>query len=236
MSISIHRLGFYTVLAGLASVTVLSQSTQLAAKTLPSARWQSLFERESLIAQQPDCNNPSTQTAMNLCTDLRYEAADRTLNRAYQALVPNLSAMRRQKLTDAQLRWIKFRDTECTFVGSLVEGGSMQPMIVSGCKGQITQQRTTDLEAYLSGQKRASGGNYKVADRQLNQLYQKLRQGLEPDRKRKLETAELAWIAFRDSACGFEASGGGNAARNQCLTRLTNQRNQQLQEYLAIDR
>jgi len=173
---------------------------------------------------------------MNLCTDLRYEAADRALNRAYQALVPNLSAMRRQKLTDAQLRWIKFRDTECTFVGSLVEGGSMQPMIVSGCKGQITQQRTTDLEAYLSGQKRASGGNYKVADRQLNQLYQKLRQGLEPDRKRKLETAELAWIAFRDSACGFEASGGGNAARNQCLTRLTNQRNQQLQEYLAIDR
>ena len=236
MSISIHRLGFYTVLAGLASVTVLSQSTQLAANTLPSARWQSLFERESLIAQQPDCNNPSTQTVMNLCAGLSYEEADRALNRAYQALVPNLSAMRRQKLTDAQLRWIKFRDTECTFAGSEADGGSMQPMLISGCKAQITQQRTTDLEAYLSGRQRTSSVSYKIADRQLNQLYQKLRQGLEVDRKRKLETAEFAWIAFRDSACGFEASGGGNAARNQCLTRLTIQRNQQLQEYLAIDR
>ncbi|MBD2034805.1 DUF1311 domain-containing protein [Leptolyngbya sp. FACHB-321] len=236
MSTSINRFGLYTALAGLASVTVLSQATQLAANTLLSAPWQSLFEGESLIAQQPDCNNPSTQTVMNLCTDLRYEAADRALNRAYQALMPNLSAMRRQKLTDAQLRWIKFRDMECTFVGSLVEGGSMQPMIVSGCKGHVTQQRTTDLKAYLSGRQRTSGVSYKIADRQLNQLYQKLRQGLEPDRKRKLATAQFAWIAFRDSACGFEASGGGNAARNQCLTRLTNQRNQQLQTYLTVDR
>lgn len=236
MSTSIHRFGLYTALVGLAGVTVLSQLTQLAANTLPSARGRSLAERESLIAQQPDCNNPPTQTVMNLCAGLSYEKADRALNRAYQALVPNLAASRRQKLTDAQLRWLKFRDTECAFAGSQVEGGSMQPMIVSGCKGHVTQQRTTDLEAYLSGQKRASGGNYKVADRQLNQLYQKLRQGLEPDRKRKLETAEFAWIAFRDSACGFEASGGGNAARNQCLMRLTNHRNQQLQGYLAVVR
>ncbi|HEY9897299.1 MAG TPA: lysozyme inhibitor LprI family protein [Candidatus Sericytochromatia bacterium] len=228
MSTSINRFGLYTALAGLASVAVLSQATQLSANPLPLTR--------SIIAQQPNCNDLQTQMDMNLCAGLSYEEADRALNRAYQALVPNLAASRRQKLTNAQLGWIKFRDTECAFAGSEADGGSMQPMLISGCKDQITQQRTTDLEAYLAGQQRASGGSYKVVDRQLNQLYQKLRQGLEPDRKRKLETAEFAWIAFRDSACSFEASGGGNAARNQCLTRLTNQRNQQLQDYLVVDR
>lgn len=95
---------------------------------------------------------------------------------------------------------------------------------------------TTDLETCLLGLKHISGGSYKVVDRQPDQLYQKLRQRLEPDRKRKLKTAEFAWIAFRDSACSFEASGSGNATRNQCLTRLTNQRNQQLQDYLVVDR
>lgn len=225
---SIKRFGLYTALAGLASVAVLSQATQVSANPLPLPR--------SLMAQQPNCNDPQTQMDMNRCAGLSYEAADRALNRAYRALVPNLAASRRQKLTDAQLRWITFRDTECAFAGSEAEGGSMQPMLISGCKAQITQQRTSDLEAYLSGQKRASGGSYKVVDRQLHQLYQKLRQRLEPDRKRQLETAEFAWIAFRDSACGFEASSGGNAARNHCLTRLTNQRNQQLQAYLAVDR
>jgi len=214
-----------TVLVSFASIAIISPF--LAASPALSA---------PLLAQQPNCNDAQTQQDMNICAGLSYENADRALNRAYQALVPNLSTTRRQKLTSAQLRWIAFRDAECEFYGSEAEGGSMQPLLVSGCKDQITQRRTTDLNAYLVGKSPASGGNYQNADRRLNQLYQQLLQTLEPDRKRKLETAELTWIAFRDSACGFEASGGGNAARNQCLTRLTLQRNQQLQGYLAIDR
>lgn len=189
-----------------------------------------------LLAQQPNCNNAQTQTDMNICAGQSYKTADRALNRTYQTLLPKLSAARRQKLADAQRRWITFRDTECDFYGSEAEGGTMQPMLVAGCKDQITQQRTADFNAYLAGKSPTSGSNYQNADQRLNQRYQQLLQKLEPTRKQKLETAERAWIAFRDSACSFEASGGGNAARNQCLTRLTIQRNQQLQGYLAIDR
>lgn len=188
------------------------------------------------VAQQPNCNNAQTQTDMNICAGMSYETADRTLNRTYQTLVPKLSTARRQKLADAQLRWIKFRDTECTFYGSEAEGGTMQPMLISGCKDQLTQQRTADFTAYFAGKSPAVSGNNKTADQRLNRRYQQLLQRLEPNRKQKLETAEFAWIAFRDSACSFEASSGGNAARNQCLTRLTLQRNQQLQGYLAVDR
>lgn len=217
--------GMSTLLVSLASVAVVSPL--LIASSATSAQ---------LMAQQPNCNNAQTQTEMNICSGMSYDTADGALNRSYQALLPKLSAARRSKLTDAQLRWIKFRDAECEFYGSEAEGGTMQPMLVSGCKDQITQQRTADFNAYLAGKSPASSGNYKTADQRLNQRYQQLVQRLEPNRKQKLETAELAWIAFRDSACGFEASGGGNAARNQCLTRLTLQRNQQLQGYLAIDR
>jgi uncharacterized protein YecT (DUF1311 family) len=214
-----------TVLVSLASIAIISPFF------LPSPALSA-----PLLAQQPNCNDAQTQQGMNICAGLSYENADRALNRTYQALVPNLSTTRRQKLTSAQLRWIAFRDAECEFYGSEAEGGTMQPLLVSGCKDQVTQRRTVDFNAYLAGKNPISSGNYQTADRRLNQLYQQLLQKLEPDRKSKLETAELAWIAFRDSACGFEASGGGNAARNQCLTRLTLQRNQQLQGYLAINR
>ncbi len=169
---------------------------------------------------------------MTFCAGLDYQNADRTLNRRYKTLLPKLGTARRQQLSKAQLKWITFRDADCTFSGSEAEGGTMQPMLVAGCKAQMTQQRTVDFEAYIAGRTPQSGSNYKAADRQLNELYQKLRQDLDTNRKPKLETAEFAWIAFRDSACGFEASSGGSAARNQCLTRVTTQRNQQLQQYL----
>jgi uncharacterized protein YecT (DUF1311 family) len=214
-----------TALGSLAVVAIAGPL--LTASPATSAQW---------LTQQPNCNDAQTQAEMNICAGLSHEKADRALNRTYQALVPKLATSRRQKLTDAQLRWITFRDTECAFYGSEAEGGSMQPMLIAGCKDQLTQRRTADLNAYLVGKSPASSSNYQTADRRLNQLYQQLLKRLEPDRKGKLETAELAWIAFRDAACGFEASGGGNAARNQCLTRLTNQRNQQLQGYLTVDR
>ena len=216
--------------------THLSTAIALASVAIASPFATSSAPAVSLLAQQPNCTNAQTQTDMNFCAGLSYENADRALNQSYQALTPQLSATRRQKLTDAQLKWINFRNTECDFYGSEAEGGTMQPMLVSGCKDQITQQRTADLNTYLTGKSPTSNGNYQNADRRLNQRYQQLRQRLDSNRKSKLETAELAWIAFRDSACSFEASGGGNAGRNQCLTRLTVQRNQQLQGYLAVDR
>lgn len=187
------------------------------------------------LAQQPNCQDPQTQTEMNICAGLSWQQADRALNRAYQQLLPKLSASRRQKLVDAQLRWITFRDRECDLSGSAAEGGSMQPMLVAGCREQLTQQRTADLQAYLRSTIVApAGSNQAQADRQLNQLYQQLKPQLSPSRKQKLEKAELAWIRFRDSACEFESTIGGQTARNRCLIRMTEVRSQQLQEYMNL--
>ena len=189
--------------------------------------------RPERVAQQPDCANPQTQTDMNLCAGLSWRQADRTLNRTYRDLLPKLSGLQRQQIIQAQQAWIPFRDAECRFAGSEIAGGTMQPMVISGCQEQLTRQRTADFNAYLKRTIPPAGtASYAEADRILNQRYQQLRQLINRDRGRSLETAELAWIRFRDRACGFEATQPQQASRNQCLIRLTEQRTQQLQDHL----
>ncbi|MCL1463784.1 lysozyme inhibitor LprI family protein [Argonema galeatum] len=101
------------------------------------------------VAQQPNCNDPQTQSEMNACAGISYQNADRKLNQVYQQLLPKLPAARKQKLVTAQQAWLRFRDASCVFERSEVEGGTMAPMIYSGCLATVTEQRTKDLERYL---------------------------------------------------------------------------------------
>jgi uncharacterized protein YecT (DUF1311 family) len=101
------------------------------------------------LAQRPNCNNPQTQSEMNICASIAYQNADRKLNQVYRQLLPKLSASRKQKLISAQQAWIKFRDSSCEFERSAYEGGSLAPMIYGFCLANVTEQRTKDLRRYL---------------------------------------------------------------------------------------
>ena len=101
------------------------------------------------LAQNPNCNNPQTQSQMNICASIAYQNADRKLNQVYRQLLPKLSAARKQKLISAQQAWIKFRDSSCEFERSAYEGGSLAPMIYGFCLANVTEQRTKDLQRYL---------------------------------------------------------------------------------------
>jgi uncharacterized protein YecT (DUF1311 family) len=101
------------------------------------------------LAQRPNCNNPQTQSEMNICASIAYQNADRKLNQVYRQLLPKLSAARKQKLITAQQAWIKFRDSSCEFERSAYEGGSIAPMIYGFCLANVTEQRTKDLQRYL---------------------------------------------------------------------------------------
>ncbi len=83
--------------------------------------------------------------------------------------------------------------------------------------------------------------SYQNADKKLNQVYQKLVPTLSSSSKRKLITAQQAWIKFRDTSCEFERSQyeGGTIAPTiyfGCLEQTTLQRTQQLEEYLNSER
>ena len=189
----------------------------------------------SAVAQpRLNCNNPQSQAEMNACEGQRWQTSDRQLNQIYQALIPQLSNSRRQQLVTAQRAWITFRDSECSFYSSFAEGGSMQPMLRSGCLANLTDIRNGELEQYRRGQiPPARGQSYQAADNRLNVVYQEVMGELSGTSKEQLRTAQLDWIEYRDALCEFERSGGGNAGFNICQIRLTEVRTDQLEEHLG---
>jgi uncharacterized protein YecT (DUF1311 family) len=96
-----------------------------------------------------DCTNPTTQMAMTMCAGRSYKQSDRQLNIAYKQVQQEYRSSDQQqrltKLTDAQLAWIKYRDTTCDWKASKYAGGTMAPMVYLGCLDQLTQQRTQEL-------------------------------------------------------------------------------------------
>lgn len=86
---------------------------------------------------------------MNYCAAEQAKVSDRKLNQVYQKVLAGYkgTAMADQ-LVDAQLVWIKFRDTNCKFAMNRFQGGSMAPLVYSTCVDHMTQDRTKELEQF----------------------------------------------------------------------------------------
>ena len=102
-------------------------------------------------ARAESCGAESTQAGMNECAGQEFKAADAALNAVYRRIVARLAGQTeaRQLLTKAQRAWVGFRDAECQFSASGVQGGSIQPMIASECQTDLTKTRTEALRRYL---------------------------------------------------------------------------------------
>ena len=50
-------------------------------------------------------------------------------------------------LLAGQRGWIAYRDGQCDLAGFEARGGSMEPMLVSGCLADLTRKRTQELQA-----------------------------------------------------------------------------------------
>lgn len=108
----------------------------------------------SAAAQADDCANASTQSAMNECADKQYKQADSQLNALYKQINSRLqdSPDSKKRLVSAQRAWVAFRDAECAFAASGVEGGSVYPMIYNGCLAELTEKRVAAFKTYLDCQ------------------------------------------------------------------------------------
>lgn len=94
-----------------------------------------------------DCNNAVSQNDMNICADKDFQKIDAVLNKTYQATLKDLDAHSRDLLRAAQREWIKFRDAECTYQNAQNEGGSIYPLVYSGCLTTLTKDRIKQLKA-----------------------------------------------------------------------------------------
>lgn len=103
------------------------------------------------MANAEDCANAMTQAAMNQCAAQENEAADKELNTLYKQITARLkdNVEAKQLLVKAQRAWIGFRDAECSFSASGVEGGSVYPMIHNDCITTLTKARIQAFKIYL---------------------------------------------------------------------------------------
>jgi uncharacterized protein YecT (DUF1311 family) len=87
---------------------------------------------------------------MNECADASYKQADAKLNVVYKQITARLKhdPAKTKLLVNAETAWVAFRDAECKFAASASAGGSIYPMVVSGCLERLTIARTKDLTAY----------------------------------------------------------------------------------------
>jgi len=106
------------------------------------------------VAHAVDCDNATDQATMNQCAAQQNKAADKELNVLYQQITERLKASPDSKklLVGAQRAWIGFRDAECRFSASGVEGGSVYPLIYSNCLTDLTKARVEAFKTYLKCQ------------------------------------------------------------------------------------
>lgn len=102
------------------------------------------------IAQRVNCSNAQTTVEMKYCSQQSYQAADKQLNQAYQKVISSIKGEQKGLLTTAQQAWIRFRDNNCNFEVYANRGGTGYEIFRNGCLERLTQQRTKDLQDYLS--------------------------------------------------------------------------------------
>lgn len=102
-------------------------------------------------AAAADCGNATSQLALDQCAAADLQAADATLNAAYQQILGRLRGdpETTQLLRAAQRAWLGFRDSECAFAASAATQGSIYPMLVASCRAGLTRQRAEQLGSYL---------------------------------------------------------------------------------------
>jgi uncharacterized protein YecT (DUF1311 family) len=130
-------------------MSLLLTETPLAEKIMRIALF-ALFALTPFVhAAEIDCKNATIQMDMNICAGQDFKRSDALLNQAYKQKMAQLSPEQQTKFKAAQRSWIAFRDNDCAFMSSGVDGGSVQPMIYSGCLQQKTEQRTKEINDIL---------------------------------------------------------------------------------------
>ncbi len=105
---------------------------------------------EELVEQNIQCNPAGNTVEMKQCAAEEYQAADKELNQAYQELRSQLDGERQQRLKEAQLAWIDFRDKTCSFEASSALGGTLEGLLYTSCLTAETEKRTAELQEMMS--------------------------------------------------------------------------------------
>ncbi len=102
--------------------------------------------------QAAECDDAAAdQATLNQCAAAEMQAAQAELDRLYLDLEARLlgEAAKLELMHAARDAGAAFREAECAFAASGVEGGSMQPAIHAGCMADMLEARAAQLRTYL---------------------------------------------------------------------------------------
>jgi len=97
-----------------------------------------------------DCSDPRGTPEFNYCAQLNYDAADTELNEVYDDLKGQLDTEAQEKLTDAELAWLEYRDAQCEFEVRDIAGATGYAAYLNDCLARITKQRTEELKLQMN--------------------------------------------------------------------------------------
>jgi len=104
----------------------------------------------ALQAQRDPCKDGDTTFEMKQCSAKKYKQADDELNKVYQQLMSKLDDEgHKTALKNAQVAWLKYRDSNCDFESYLNRGGSIYSVIVTECKTSMTASRTREMKEQI---------------------------------------------------------------------------------------
>ncbi len=86
-----------------------------------------------------------TTIGMRQLASQEYEMWDTLLNEIYSELKNTLSTEDMGNLTALQVQWISDRDSTAEATGKEVEGGTLQPLVITSSKSETTKERCLEL-------------------------------------------------------------------------------------------
>jgi uncharacterized protein YecT (DUF1311 family) len=111
--------------------------------------------------QNIDCGYPLTQSEMTYCAEQGWHEADADLNTVYKDAMAKMRELdsyldaslrgAADALKEAQRAWIPYRDKACAAYGFQGRGGSIEPMLIYGCRATMTRARIEELKDLVSG-------------------------------------------------------------------------------------
>lgn len=94
-----------------------------------------------------DCAHAMVQRELNICADRDYRAADARLNDVYHSVMVRLSGPAQDRLRNEERDWIAMRDRQCNAEAAPERGGTIFPMVYSGCLTEKTKARIKVLQS-----------------------------------------------------------------------------------------
>lgn len=132
---------------------ILAPVLMLTAAPAPNANW--------------NCDEPEVQQEMNWCAHQDFLVADAELNTQWRLNSAILKERDIQwmdghgnaddgkpgffeTMLSAQRAWLAYRDAHCRSEGYSARGGSLEPLLVSSCKAELTRKRTAELAKLIA--------------------------------------------------------------------------------------